>query len=470
MIYINKKQFKSYTVLMFVMVIVILAYGFSMPSDTKYLNCYWLNAFYLLLVSVAFGIPFVRGKFDLYDPITSFSVFFVLMFFIAPMRSVVLHDYYAYGIDMFPYAVKGSTYALIGYISFFFAYVFKKRGNSTTFRFERQRELINRRIPVSVFLITGILVTLFATLFYQVNSSGNSILYNLTFGLLGEGGVSSTTSDIGFIGFLSFALPSFILLYFEYGKSKKIAVVFLVIAFSLKITTGFRWNIIQMLVMFGSYYFIRTGKKIKIRAVLLILVLLMVPIFIMSMFRTGIRSGVGIDFSLINSEVFFEVLDDALWSNLDIYKSYYSLISVVPEHTAFLYGKQIIFYTMIILIPRGIWPGKPGNPGTAAQEIALGQAAVSGGYAYPCLGEYYYDSGLFGIVFYTGAFGYLAATLYNKYRYKAKTEMDLMVYCTILSQIIQFVTRGYMPTNFWRVVVAVLPYWLFKRYYYAKES
>lgn len=466
MLGINKKQFNGYLALMFIMVVMIFVYGFSLPIDTKYLNCYWLNAWYLLFVSVIFGVPFVNGRIDIFDPITSFSIFYVLMFFIAPMHSVVLHDYFAYGVDMFPYAVKGSTYALIGYVSFFFVYMIKKRGISTNIRFERQRVLTKRRIPASFFLIAGIMVTLTATLFYQVKTSGNSLLYNLTFGLLGQGGVAATTSDIGFIGFLSFAMPAFILLYLEYGKSKKLGIAFLVIAFSLKITTGFRWNIVQMVVMFGSYYFLRTGKKIKIKAVLAALVMLALPIFLMSMFRNSIRAGQGIDFSLISSEMFSEVLDDAFWSNLDIYKSYYSLISVVPERTGFLYGKQIIFYTMIILIPRAIWPGKPGNPGTVAQGLALGQAAVSGGYAYPCLGEYYYDSGLVGIVFYTGLFGYLTSALHNKYRYNAKTEMDLMVFCTILSQIVQFVSRGYMPTNFWRIVVSVAPYWLFKHFYY----
>lgn len=469
MLYVNRKHFYTFLAIVFILIAIILVNGIRLPFNTEYVNCFWINALYLLFVCIVFGAPFATGKFDIYDPITSFTFFYVLMFFIAPMRGVVLKDFYAYGVDMFPYANKGSTYALIGYLSFYLLYVFKQKGISTQFEYIRQQRLVERNLPVSLFLILGIIITLFATLLNTMRSSGNSILYILTFGVLGRGGIEESASDLGFIGFLSFALPSFVLLYLEYGKSKITAIIFLAITFSLKITSGFRWNIVQMVVMFGSYYFLRSGKKIRFRSLLLAAVLLIVPIFLMSMFRNSIRAGTGIDFSLINSDAFTDVLDDAFWSNLDIYKSYYSIISVVPSRTGFLFGKQIIIYTMIILIPRAIWPGKPGNPGTLAQGLALGQAAVMGGYAYPCLGEYYYDSGIFGIIFYTGLFGYLTSALQNRYRYKAKTEMDLMIFCTILSQIIQLVIRGYMPTNFWRLIVSAIPYWIFRRIYFAKS-
>ena len=468
MLNVNRKHFTIYLAVMLILIAIILVNGFKLSLDTEYVSCYWINALYLLVVCIIFGIPFVGGKFDIYDPITSFTLFYVSMFIVAPMHSVVIKNYYAFGIDMFPYAIKGSTYALVGYISFYLLYLFKQKGTSTQFEYMGQRRLVVRYLPVSMFLILGILTTLLATLLNMMRSSGNSILYILTFGVLGRGGIEESASDLGFIGFLAFALPSFVLLYLEYGKSKITAIIFLAITFSLKITTGFRWNIVQMVVMFGSYYFLRSGKKIRFRNIIMVAVLLAVPIFLMSMFRNSIRAGTGIDFSLINSDVFADVLDDAFWDNLDIYKSYYSIISVVPSRTGFLFGKQIIIYTMIILIPRAIWPGKPGNPGTVAQGLALGQAAVMGGYAYPCLGEYYYDSGIFGIIFYTGLFGYLTSALQNRYRYKAKTEMDLMIFCTILSQIIQLVIRGYMPTNFWRMIVSVIPYWIFRRLYYVK--
>ena len=469
MVYAKRKLLYNYLAIMLFLTTTILIYGFIISDDSEYVNCYWVNALYLLLVCVIYGNKYVSGKFDVYDPITSFTVLFLLMFFVAPMRSVVLKEYYAYGVDMFPYAIKGSTYAFIGYISFYVIYVFKQNSISTRCESICHISIVERNLPVSLFLIFGILATLIGTLLNTMRSSGNSILYILTFGVFGRGGIEEGASDLGFIGFLSFALPSFVLLYLEYGKSKRIAYIFLAITFSLKITSGFRWNIVQMVVMFGSYYFLRSRKKVRFKSILLAIILLTIPIFLMSMFRSSIRAGNGIDFSLINSDVFVNVLDDAFWSNLDIYKSYYSIISVVPSRTGFLFGKQMILYTMIILIPRAIWPGKPGNPGTVAQGLALGQAAVMGGFAYPCLGEYYYDSGLLGIIIYTGLFGYLTSTLQNRYRYKAKTEIDLMVFCTILSQIIQLVIRGYMPTNFWRLIVSVFPYWIFKRVYYVRS-
>ncbi len=450
--------------------VLIFYYGADLSPEAQYINCYWLNAICLLISGSLFGLGFMRDKFDIFDPITSFFVIYALMFFVAPMHSIVQREYYAFNVDMFPYGIKGSIYALIGFISFFLTYTMKQRRTEIPFYYDKREAIVDRQIPASVFLFAGIGITLFANLFYFVKTSGNGLIYVLTFGLLGSGGREASAADLGFIGFLAFALPSFVLLYLEYGNNKPLALLFLAITFSLKITSGFRWNIVQMVVMFGSYYFLRTGKKMNIKAILLAMVLLTVPIFLMSLFRNSIRSGEGIDFTMVNSGVFSEVLEEALWSNLDIYKSYYSIISVVPEQTGYLFGGQIIFYTMIILIPRAIWRGKPGNPGTVAQGLALGQAAVLGGYAYPCLGEYYYDSGLVGIIFYTGLFGYLTSSWQNKYRYQAKTKMDFMIFSTILSQIIQFIIRGYMPTNFWRLLVSLAPYWAFKLFYLRKYS
>ncbi len=189
----------------------------------------------------------------------------------------------------------------------------------------------------------------------------------------------------------------------------------------------------------------------------------MIPVILMTLFRNEIRSGQGMDLSIVNSGSIVEALDAAVFDNFRIYKTYYGLVKAVPKMTDYLYGGQMLMYTAVMFIPRAIWPDKPGNPGTEAQLLALGQAAVDGGSAYPGLGEYYYDSGVIGVIVWSGVFGLWLSYMQRRYRYSAESPVDLMVYSTVLGLILQLVIRGYTPSNFWMVVFCMVPYWGIKR-------
>ena len=282
---------------------------------------------------------------------------------------------------------------------------------------------------------------------------------------MGGSNTVNTVADIGAISMLSYALPSFTLLYMEYGKNKFLKILAFVLMFELQVARGFRFFILQIIVMFGAYYYIKTNKKPKIRQVLLLIVGAFVPLIIMTLFRTSIRSGNGMDLSIISWETISDALNAAFWENLRIYKNYYALIKVVPSATPYLHGKQMIIYTIIMLIPRAIWSGKPGNPGQIAQRIALGNVAISSGTAYPGLGEYYYEFGLMGIVFWMGIFGLWLKKIENKFRYSTSSRIDQMIYCTILGIILQLLIRGYTPSNFWMLVFALIPYWIIMTFF-----
>ena len=301
-----------------------------------------------------------------------------------------------------------------------------------------------------------------ANIYYLVFSSGVSITYVLSLGMLGKV-TSKSEIDIGAISMLSYALPSFTLLYISYGEKRIFKIISFILMFELQVARGFRFFILQIVVMFGSYYFLKNRKKPNVFHVILGVSLTLVPLVLMTLFRTTIRAGMGIDVSDITTNSITDALDAAFWDNLRIYKNYYALVKVVPEQTPYLFGAQTIAYTMIMFIPRALWPGKPGNPGTIAQKIALGQTAVLGGSAYPALGEYYYDFGLLGIIVWMSIWGFFLKRIEDRYRFNRKSHIDLMIYSTILGTVLQFTIRGYMPSNFWMLVFCVLPYWIVKR-------
>lgn len=434
-----------------------------------YLQNYIIDSICLVIsVSLLLNL-YVWRKIDIFSPFSFFSLIYILMYFITPIYDIIIGEILWFDVDLFGYGVKGSLYALLGYFVFYLAY--KNKYTSKRNLLDYANDYKSNELPneashgKTMFIVIGYLICLVANIFYLVRSGGYSILYILTLGALDTNSTTEVLSDIGSISMLSYALPSFTLLYAEFGKNKFLKVLAFVLMFELQVARGFRFFILQIIVMFGAYYYIKSNKKPKARQLLLLLACAFVPIVIMTLFRTSIRSGNGMDLNIISWPTISEALNAAFWENLRIYKNYYALIKVVPSATPYLHGKQMIIYTAIMLIPRAIWSGKPGNPGTKAQWIALGKSAIDSGSAYPGLGEYYYEFGLAGIVFWMASFGLWLKKVEERYRYGALSRIDQMIYCTILGIILQLLIRGYTPSNFWMLIFALAPYWVIKMFF-----
>ena len=457
-----------------VLIILIVALFLLSPQDinTIYFKNYCVDSFALIICFSIYGVQLIKKRVDIFSPMTLVSVLYIFMFFVTPIYDICREDYLWFGVDLFEYGIKGSLVALLGYICFWFANIIIIRNKKMLIGENNKTNENELHVPifqlngqgVKTFIIIGYIVCLIANIFYLRSVSGSSLLYFLTLGLMGTSG-TATSGDFGAISMLSYALPSFCLLYFEYGKSKPIKIIAFVLMFMLQVARGFRFFILQIVVMFVAYYFLRNNKKLKFKTVIITALLSMIPVLIMTMFRNTIRGGQGMDLSLVNWEAIVDAFDSAFWENLRIYKSYYGIIKAVPNMTPYLYGKQMIIYTAIMLIPRALWKGKPGNPGTEAQRLGINQIAVMSGSAYPNLGEYYYELGIIGVVFWMIVLGRWLQSIEYKYRYNAKSNIDYMKYSTILAVLIQLIIRGYTPSNFWMLVVCMLPYWLVDRFF-----
>lgn len=438
-------------------------------SESIYQYNYTVNAVCLIICMLLYINLIQIGSVDLFSTCTIFSVLYFTMFFVTPIYDIIAEEYLWFGINLFDQGVKGSLFALLGYLSFYIVmrYNFTFGYNLPTVEEEldstnvRSIYFTNRAL---LFVAVGYIVCLMANIYYLVSSGGNSVIYILTLGVVGNTG-NATAADIGAISMLSYALPSFTLLYFELGKNRVLKIISFLLMFELQVARGFRFFILQIAIMFGVYYYLRNNKRPKFHQIVLLCALILIPLIIMTLFRNSIRTGAGIDMSVINGEALKDALEAVFWDNLRIYKNYYALLKVVPYNTPFLFGAQTIVYTGIMLIPRAIWPSKPGNPGTIAQGIALGSAAVNGGSAYPALGEYYYDFGIIGILFWMTVWGIFLKKIEARYRIRQKSVVDLMIYCTALGTILQFTIRGYMPSNFWMLVFCMIPFWMMKKFF-----
>lgn len=408
------------------------------------------------------------GCADLFSSSTFLTALYVTMYFVTPIYDLIRGEILWFGKDLFGYGVKGSLYALAGYFVFYFftRYDFRFRTKKRSlFREEGVRTEETQPTEFAVFyILAGYCLCLVAYVYYLIASGGNGLLYILSLGLMGSSGFQ-TTGDIGAVSMLAFSLISFTLLYFEYGKNRFLKVLTFLIMFELQTVRGFRYLIFQIIITFGAYYYIKRDKRPKLSSVILVCGVTLVPILIMTIFRDTIRAGAGMNILSVNKKVITEALDAAFWNNLRIYKNFYALLSVIPEKTPFLFGAQTVKYTLIMLIPRAVWGAKPGNPGTLAQEISLGTVAVKSGSAYPALGEFFYDFGLAGIIFWMGVYAVFLKRIENKYRFCRRTAPDLMIHCTVLGSVLQFSIRGYMPSNVWMLVFCLLPFLIMKRFF-----
>lgn len=445
----NKSAFLIYVILFASFVFVAFL---PVGRGEIYTNSYIVSGVLGIGSLIIYGYNFITKKYTIFSPVSVLSVLYITLFFVTPMYDIVLQEYTWFGVDLFDYSIKGSLIAFLGYVSFVAAYNMPVKIKAKIF-FQEPRMNI---VPFILFMY---LVCLAANVFYIARSGGQNIIYIFSLGLLGGSSQSETMSDIGFIVNLAFSLPSFTLLYFEYGHRKPLKVLMFLIMFILQVARGFRYYILQIVLMFISYYCIRNHKKIKISQIIVLLIAVMIPIVLMTLFRNSIRSGSGMDLSILSGETILNAIDEAVWDNFRIYKTYYGVIKAVPHLTNYMFGQQMIIYTLIMLVPRIIWPGKPLPPGGEATVLGISAYAKMAGTAYPNIGEYYYEFGIFGVVFFMGIFGRWMTTVEQRYRVNRRTNLELMVFCTLLGTILQLIIRGYTPSNFWMIVFTMLPYY-----------
>ena len=189
----------------------------------------------------------------------------------------------------------------------------------------------------------------------------------------------------------------------------------------------------------------------------------MIFVLLMTTFRVAIRSGVGIDTSIINGDMIKDSFDSAFWDNLRIYKNVYGMIPVIPSQYDYVWGRQIVIGTIVMMIPRALWPGKISSYGGEGLTTLIGPNIASG-QAYPALGEYYYAAGFLGILFFMGLYGHWAKGLKNKYMNNVNS-LDLIYFSVLLGCNLQLIIRGYFPSNFWYLVFAILPIWVVRKFF-----
>ena len=451
--------------------LIICVLLFPLGQESILMTNYVVDAFAGLIVLGLCLYYSLRSGFDIFDPIYLVTTIYGFLYFFTPMYDIVTGHHTWFGYNLFPYGVKATWIALGGYISFFFFYTTRARiiyeKKIRFVRYEKNRgfiELKRRKEDIRILFILAMYAVCFAAnLIYLLHSGYTSLLYIMTLGLFGSGdNIEENLSSIGYLAMFSYCLPTIVLLYWKYSKDIWKTVMLFVPMLIMQITRGFRFFIVQIAITFAAYIYISKGKRPKLSSCIGMLFLLMIPVLIMTMFRNDIRAGHGLDIGLISFSALNKALEDAVWDNFRIYNNFYGLVNKVPSQYGYVYGRQIVLGTLIMMIPRFLWPSKISSAAGVDLDQMIGRNMYGTGQALPGLGEFYYACGTFGVLFFMAIYAVFLRYVWRRLIMNTRGELDIVVFSVLLGANLQILIRGYTPSNFWYVVFSIAPVYAVK--------
>ncbi|WFF74408.1 O-antigen polymerase [Proteiniclasticum sp. QWL-01] len=457
---------KSTPLIIFLIIIIFNAISlFSSLSinDSVLLINFYVNLFTLDLMLLVVLFLFYKYKVSIFDPVVFILTIYILMFIVTPIYDILNNKILWFGVNLFKYGVKGTLIALLGFCGFIFGYfiTYKYKPNSIIgekiYSGKVYQYKNNEAIIISV---VGWIGCLIISMIYFYLNMGFNIVYILGMGFYGNID-KSITSDIalGSLYIFSYSLLPFSLVYLKIGKSKILKVVMFWMTLAVHFTMGFRFIILTYLAGIIIMYLISNNKKVKLRYIIIGLFISILLIGLLEVVRGDIRRGSGATLDMFS----FKNSVESVFYNFRIYKTYYGVIKAVPNQVPYMYFDQMLIYTLVMLIPRGIWPGKPGATGIEAMRVGISEYAAAAGQAYPNLGEFYYSFGILGVVFFMFIYGRIAYYFKNKFLDRKNDIMNIMIYSLFLPANLQLLIRGYLPSNLYFVLFLLLPIVVIKK-------
>lgn len=457
---ITKKKFEAINLILiylFIGIMIILGYPNEVSTVLKY--NYIVDTIGYFFTSAIFIFVFIKHRMDILDPIVFISFIYISMFFITPIIDIKIGKILFFGVDLFEYGIKGSIIAIIGYFSFFIGYIIPIKNKIKLKIEDNNKYLFNKE---KIIFITMILWTIsfLISLISIIYTSGNSILYVLTLGILGSANtVDISSTPLGAISMFCYVLVPTCLIYSNYSESKIKSLMIFGLTSIIHIVRGFRFILIILLLSHIYLYYLKSKKRPSIKMVMITVAVMVIIVGVVGFSRDAIRFGGNIDWKNFNFEVIYEIILD----NFRIYNVYYAVIKSVPEIIPHLYGGQMFIYTLVMFIPRAIYPNKPMPKVNDPIVVGISEYASKAGQAYPGIGEYYYDFGITGVILFMWFFGYCMRLIRMKYILNDTDDFGLIIYSIIIPTTFQLLIRGYTPSNFYLLIFLIIPVIIIKK-------
>lgn len=435
---VQKRYFPLYLLLW--IVAILLVFGKVNSSSGGYIFEYiflWIG--YIYAISV-FIVCTSRYNIDILEPIIIMTFVYIMMFLVSPMLSILNGTTMVLGVDVYSACIPGTAISLVAFSAYYYGYY---KSNYTVYDYRDEEEItINPNSSLTFICFCGWLVC-FAVTLAVVMASGKSLSYILSLGNSGEIVDSPYTSTpLGFLSLLEFSMIGFWLYICTYSRNMVLKIGILILSVVAYMSMGSRHVVIEMAVAYAVLHYTTKRKRPNI----LVLLAGIFGILLFSVALGAMRSGFqqGMKYNLDGIASFENIYYVIFTSNFDIYKVYYGIIQAIPSKMDFTMG-EYIWDSIVKLIPRILWPGKPAAVDTAYARVVMGaisEFATKGAYmAMPNLGAYYMEFGLVGCVLYP----FFGGRFFGKVKqmYQESTNIDMLIAASILCGMqFQILIRG----------------------------
>lgn len=427
-------------------------------------NTIWIAT---VIVIVVFVMIAYRER-ELFSPFLMTSILLFALFIYAPLTCIVTNDLTAVGnIDVFDGCIKATWIFVASYISFCFGYVTLKRftfgkrirhqGAVTWPESGNTDEGSSKKSKTALIIWVA---CLFVALIYDL-SRGASIVYIFSYGLLGRSGTAtSLNSSLAILGNFAYALIVCWLYLLCYSKNKILIIIIGIITGSIYFSRGFRFIMMIMILSPIIFIYLKKNKRPKILNTVLAIIGLIILAGLIEVSRGAIRAGIGgLNFEYSPAEL----INNVFLSDFTIFKQFYAMVIHIPKDLGYKYGQEMFLYTLIMAIPRGLWPGKPDYPYKEVLTVSLSKQAVTAGQAWPIIGAFYFEFGVIGCIVFMFLMGYIFARVADRLHFKRMTSAYMIGYSVFIPSIMQIVCRGCIPQQTYMLLFTYLPLFIIEK-------
>lgn len=446
--------------LWFVYVLSLLGFTFMIPNlhsiNMSVNENFGFYVYLLIAYALTVGL-FVfcvyQKNVDIFEPYYMFMIMSILLYTVAPMVYIINDDTLLYGKYVMDGSIKGTTVYLVAILFFNLGYFSISRIKYNYIERKDTRVYATSDSKVIMYLMMWIVCFILYMLYAL--GSGKSVLYILSYGMLGSGTSSNISGNalVKFVLNFGYCMVPLCLYIFYYSRNKMCKFTVLFLTISSFYINGYRFIIVVLLYALFMMHYILKMKRPKVKTLIGGIIAILLLVTLIGITREGVRNGAGVKLTEVGFDSILAVLD----KNFDIYQVYYAIMAATPSaNMPFTLGRALIIDPLIMFIPRALWTAKPGGIVLQYVAEAEGSGALAAAMAPPYMPELYIEFGIIGVVVIMFLVGRGLAKSVNLYRSETLNIDNIITYCTIASYLFQFIIRGYFASNFWMIVFPLL--------------
>lgn len=441
---------------------LIYQYQSSYHGDTLLLfivliiSYFWIGA--LLVHAKAYHNLYI------FEPIFFVSMLYFGIFILKPIIDLKNGAMYEHGVNVLGGGLKATSLIVLSYTVMFLSY-YKRHVRfvvgSSIKESPRKNETAQNTSCTALYIGWGIT---FGLSILCMLSQGLSLQYIFSLGTAGERVIDESNTVLLFLSNFGITTVTLWLMILVRSNNLPAKIVVSILEVTYILIRNGRWLILVLILSPIVFYYVKRRKKPNPLYTIIIAFLLLFVFAWMQANRYSISTGGG--YSGWGGSAFsIELLLAPFESDLNTYRSFYSMVQRFPSKYPYMLGKTF-FYVFVLFIPRAIWPGKPDNPVRDMIEMSLSSSARASGTATCNVGEIYANFGFLGCIFGMYIVGWVLQAIKSWYDIEKniankdgiQQNERLFMYSIIYPLLFQWIARGNFSGNFYMTLFALLPF------------